>query len=65
MPKFRVHAAVTGTKYLGEFEAATAEEAAEKALNSEAASVCLCHQCNDECEDPQCEEAFAELVEED
>jgi hypothetical protein len=63
MPKFRVWAAVTGTKYLGEFEAETKEQAEEMALVSDAASVRLCHQCSDECEDPQCDSASAEPVE--
>lgn len=50
MPKFRVYGIATGSKYLGEFEAETAEEAEEMAANSEHNSVCLCHQCSDELE---------------
>lgn len=63
MPRFNVYASVVGTKYLGEFEAATKEEAAEMALRSGAAHVSLCHQCTDECEDPECSDATAEEIE--
>jgi hypothetical protein len=62
MPKFNVWATVSGTKYLGEFEAATKEEAEEMALESDAASVCMCHQCSDQCEDPECTAASAEEI---
>jgi len=60
MPLFRVNATVTGSKYLGEFEAETAEDAIEMALNSDRAVVSLCHHCSDKCIDPECSEAFAE-----
>jgi hypothetical protein len=62
MPKYSVVATVSGSKYLGEFEAATAEEAVQMALESEAAQVCLCHQCSDQCEDPECVAASADEV---
>jgi hypothetical protein len=65
MPKFNVVGAVSGSKYLGTFEAATAEEAIEMALNSDEASVSLCHQCCCECEDPEITEAFADEVSHD
>ena len=55
MPKFSVYAKVVGSKYLGEFEAANAEEAETLALNSDAASICLCHACADQIEDPEVE----------
>lgn len=61
MAKFDVWAKVSGTKYLGQFEAATKEAAEELALESDAAGVSLCHQCSPECEDPECVEAVAEL----
>ncbi len=47
--KFSVVGTVTGTKYLGTFEAPDAETAVEMALDSEAAHVHLCHQCDEEC----------------
>lgn len=62
MPKFNVWAAVKGTKYLGEFEAETAEQAIELAGESDAASPTLCHQCSSECEDPECSDFTAEQV---
>lgn len=61
--KFRVSGTVVGSKYLGVFEAKTKEEAEEKALSSPEASVSLCHQCSSECEDPEIQEAHAELME--
>ena len=64
MPIYRVTAAVHASKYLGEFDASTEEEAIEMALNSDAASVSLCHACSHQCEDPECVEGYAELVNE-
>ena len=66
MPKYRVHGAVVGSKYLGEFEAKNADEAIKKAVESRAGSVSLCHQCADECEDASIDidNTSAELVEE-
>lgn len=65
MPKFRVVASVVGSKYLGEFEAATKEEAEQLALDSENASVHMCHQCSSQCEDAECAEAYAELIQDE
>lgn len=62
MPKFNIYATVTGGKYIGEFEADTAEQAIEMAQESEAAGIRLCHQCSDECEDPECTEFHADEV---
>lgn len=62
MPLFRVNATVVGSKYLGEFEADTAEAAEEMALSSGAASISLCHQCSHHCESPECSEVVAELA---
>jgi len=56
--KFRVSVTVVGSKYLGEFEAKTKEEAIEMASRN--AYVSLCHQCGSECEDAQMEEFHAE-----
>lgn len=63
MPKFTVTGIVSGGKYLGEFEAETAEAAVEMALASDAASCSLCHQCANQVEDPEIQDAFASLVE--
>ncbi len=58
MKKFSVSGTVVGGKYLGEFEAETAEEAVEKALES--AHVSFCNQCSDECENAEIQSAEAE-----
>lgn len=57
--KFSVYGVVSAGKYLGDFEAETKEEAIKLALESEAASVSLCHQCAGECEDPEIHDAIA------
>jgi hypothetical protein len=48
MPKFRVYGIVTGSKYLGEFEADDEQSAEIAAANSPQNSYGLCHQCSDE-----------------
>lgn len=65
MPRYRVVGTVIGSKYLGEFEADTPEEAVEKALDSEECHVSVCHQCSDDISDPEIDEAFAELIEDE
>jgi HD-GYP domain-containing protein (c-di-GMP phosphodiesterase class II) len=60
--KWSVHAAVHGSKYIGEFEASTAEEA--KRLAKKHADVCLCNKCASEVIDPEVVELFVDLVEE-
>jgi hypothetical protein len=62
MPKFHVYATVKGTKYLGEFEAESEDDAIELAAASDKASVSLCHQCGPQCEDAQCDDFTAELT---
>lgn len=61
MPKFKAYGQVVGSKYLGEVEADTEEEAKRKAWSL--AHVSLCHQCSDECEDPEVEEIAVEAAE--
>lgn len=63
MPKYRVYGAVTGSKYLGEYEADSPEEAEEMALNKEG-HVCFCHQCSDQCEDPEVTDINVEVIKE-
>lgn len=60
--KWDVYATVVGTKYLGEFEADTKEEAEQMAEKSNAASISLCNQCSTECEDAVVESVEAEEV---
>lgn len=62
MAKWRVTAKVVGSKYLGEFEAKSKREAEALAFESEKAGISLCHQCADECEDPEVESVHAERV---
>ncbi len=63
MPKYHVYGHVVGTKYLGEFEAETPEEAKEMAIEAEEAHVSFCHQCSRECSDPEIHEATVEEAE--
>jgi len=49
--KYLVYGTVTGSIYLGEYEADDAEAA--KQMAEEEAWVCFCHQCASKCEDPQ------------
>ncbi len=60
MPKFIVTGTVVGSIHLGEYDAETAEEAVEKALDK--AYVGFCHQCSHQCENAEVESAEAELV---
>lgn len=63
MPKFEVYGKVTGSKYLGVFEAHSEEEAIQLALQSTASMVSFCRQCTDNCEDPEINEAVADRIE--
>lgn len=65
MPKYNVYGTVVGSKYLGVFEASSAEEAVEKALQSDEAYVSLCHQCAGECEDAEIHKATADKVDDE
>lgn len=58
MPRYRVSGTVTASKYLGEFEADSPEDAVDKALTSDAAYVSVCHQCAHDVEDPEIHEAL-------
>ena len=64
MPKWSAYGVVTGTKYIGTFEAETQEEAEEMALNSPRASVSVCYQCSDEVGDSEIAEVVMQLEEE-
>jgi len=63
MPLFDVVGSVHASKYLGRYEAATEEEAINMALRKQG-GVCICHQCNDECSDPEIVSCTAEVVNE-
>lgn len=62
MTKYRVYGTVTGSKYLGEFEADTKEEAMDKAAESDECYVSLCHQCAREADGAEIHEFHAEKV---
>lgn len=53
--KYQVFGKVTGSVYVGEFEANSPEEARELAEASDGASVSFCHYCSRKCEDPEVE----------
>lgn len=63
MKKYRVYGIVTGSKYLGEYEANSKEEAEDMALRKDG-HVGLCHQCTSECEDAEIHEVQVEEVDE-
>lgn len=61
--KWRAYGKVAGTKYLGEVEADAEEQAIEKAEALGSCCVSLCHQCSDQCEDPEIDEITVEREE--
>ncbi len=61
MPKYRVYGKITASKYLGEYEADSADEAEEMAID-EHGSITLCHQCSGECADPEIHECDVEEI---
>lgn len=63
--KYSVIGVVTGSKYLGEFEASSPEEAIEMALASDGAYVSICHSCSGECDSPEIHSASASPVEDE
>jgi hypothetical protein len=50
---YNVYGIVTGSKYLGQVEAFSKDEAEEKAWSELEASVSLCHQCSREASDAE------------
>jgi hypothetical protein len=61
MAKWRCVGVVTASKYLGEVEADTEEEAKEKAFDLPSMSVALCNQCADEASDASIESVLVSL----
>ena len=64
MAKYRIYGTVTGSKYIGEVEADSKEEAEEKAWEKLDTSICLCWECSREIKDPEVTEVVAEVIEE-
>lgn len=60
--KYSVSASVRGGKYLGEVEATSPAEAIQKAWDLDSCHVSMCHQCSDECEDPEVDKIFVEEI---
>jgi hypothetical protein len=65
MTLYRVYGKVVGTKYIGEFEAESKEEAEKMAMGSDKFSVSVCHYCSSECEDPEIESVIVESDEDE
>ena len=60
MKTYLIHGTVVGSKYLGEVEAETAQEALDIAIKELDFSVSLCHQCSGQCEDGEIDHYGAE-----
>tara|TARA_E500000305_G_C4028231_1_gene243093 strand:+ start:698 stop:901 length:204 start_codon:yes stop_codon:yes gene_type:complete len=64
MPKWIIYAVVSGSKFLGEVEAATKEEAIQKAWGLDSCYASVCHQCSRQIEDAEVTDIHAEPLEE-
>jgi hypothetical protein len=62
--RWSVNATVVGGKHLGIFEAATAEEAVEKAIEAHE-GINLCFHCSHHCENADIEDVTAEPADEE
>lgn len=60
MPKYKCYGKVVGSKYLGEVVADSVDEAKRAATHLPSVEVSLCHQCDDECGDPEVQEITVE-----
>jgi hypothetical protein len=63
MAKWTIYGAVRASKYVGQVEAETEEEAIEKGWKLDTVGCSVCHQCADEIEDPEIEQLVASLSE--
>ena len=61
--RYMVTAEITGRKFLGYFDAESADAAIAQAEKQGDLTVSLCHQCAEEIESAECGELFAEEVE--
>ena len=62
MAIYSVYAAVSGSKYIGDFEADNEDLAIAKAMESGNAHIGLCHQCAKQCEDAEAKDFIAEEI---
>jgi hypothetical protein len=60
MAKWSVYGAIYATKFLGTFEAETAEQAEQIAMEQNG-GVSICHQCSGEISDPDIDHCIVEL----
>ncbi len=60
MKTYTITARIVGSKYIGEVEAASPQEALDKATDLPGFGASLCHQCCSECEDPEIDGFTAE-----
>lgn len=58
--KYAAYAKVSGTKFLGYFEAGSEEEAVKKAGQVNGVHISLCDECQHQCEDPEVVEISVE-----
>lgn len=64
MPKYRVYAVVTASKYMGKFEAESKEDAEQMAWESDEAYISVCHQCAREVDGAEIDRMEVEEVDE-
>jgi len=62
MAKYSVYGVINATKYIGEFEANSEEEAEEMAWDSETGFISICYHCSKEIEEPTIYEMVVEEV---
>lgn len=62
MAKYKIYGTVTGSKYLGEVEAKSINEAKHKGWKLDECYVSFCHQCSGEIEDPEIHDLYVEKV---
>lgn len=60
--KYRIYGKVSGSKYLGEIEADSHEEAIEKGWKLDTCYCSVCHQCSKNLQDPEIEEIYVEKI---
>jgi hypothetical protein len=62
--RYYVYGLVSGSKYLGEVEADSEDEARDKAEHLDTAHVSLCHQCADEVDNAEITDIEVEEIKE-
>lgn len=58
--KYRVYGRVVATKYIGEFEANSKEEAEQMAWNADKSDVSVCYHCSKEVSEPEIHKMIVE-----